>query len=71
MDRILRCADTGLHCNFLICGRTRDEVLNNTEDHMKDFHKKDFSKELYEKAKSAIHEGDCEREMQTGQILLF
>jgi len=71
MDRILRCVDTGLNCYFVICGQTRDEVLNNEEDHMKDFHKKEFSKDLYEKAQNAIHDADCEEEIQTGRILLF
>jgi len=71
MDRILRCADTGLYCDFVICGQTRDEVLNNIGDHMRDFHKKEFSTNLYEKAQSVIHEADCEKEIQTGKILLF
>ncbi len=71
MDRILRCADTGVYCNFVICGQTRDEVLNNAGDHMRDFHKKELSKDLYEKAQDAIHEADCEKEIQAGRILLF
>ncbi len=71
MDRILRCADTGLYCDFVICGQTRGEVLNNVGDHMRDFHKKEFSKDLYEKAQNAIHDADCENEIQTGRILLF
>jgi hypothetical protein len=37
---------------------------------MRDFHKKEFSKVLYEKAQNAIHNADCEREIQTGRILL-
>lgn len=71
MDEVLRCTDTGLDCNFVICGQTKDEVLNNARDHMKDFHKKEFSKDLYEKARNAIHEGDCEKEIQINQILVF
>jgi hypothetical protein len=38
---------------------------------MRDFHNKDFSKDLYEKARDAIHEGHCENEIQTDQILIF
>jgi len=38
---------------------------------MRDFHKKEFSKDLYEKAQDAVHEADCEKEIQTGRILLF
>jgi predicted small metal-binding protein len=71
MDQVLRCTDTGLDCDFVICGQTKDEVLNNTQDHMRDFHKKEFSRDLYEKARDAIHEGDCEKEIQTDQILVF
>ena len=71
MDRILRCADTGLYCDFVICGQTRDEVLNNIGDHMRDFHKKEFPKDLFEKAREAIHEGDCEKEIQTDRVLVF
>ncbi len=71
MHRILRCADIGLDCDFVICGQTRDELLNNAGDHMRGFHKTEFSKDLYQKAQNAIHEGDCEEEIQTGRILLF
>lgn len=71
MDHVLRCTDTGLDCDFVICGQTKDEVLNNVRDHMRDFHNKDFSKDLYEKARDAIHEGHCENEIQTDQILIF
>jgi predicted small metal-binding protein len=68
---MIHCADTGLYCNFVICGRTREDVLDNVRDHMKDFHKKEFSKDLYEKARNAIREGDCGKEITTAGILLF
>ncbi len=71
MDRILRCADTGLHCDYVICGQTRDEVLSTAGDHIRDFHREKFSKGLYEKAQNAIHEGDCKEEIRTDRILLF
>lgn len=71
MNHMIRCADTGLYCNFVICGQTRDEVLHNTGNHMKEFHKEEFSEDLYEKARNAIHERDCEKEIQTGRILQF
>ena len=71
MHLFLRCADAGLYCSFVICGLTRNDVLNNAGDHMRHFHKKEFSKELFEKARNAIHEGNCEQEIQTGRILLF
>ncbi len=71
MDQILRCDDTGLECNFVICGRTKDELLKKAGDHIRDFHRKEFSKDLYEKARIAIHEADCEQEIQIDRILLF
>ncbi len=71
MNRVLRCADTGLHCDYVICGQTRDEVLNTAGDHIQNFHREKFSKSLYEKVQNAIHEADCEQEIRTGRILLF
>ncbi len=71
MNRILRCADKGFYCDFVICGQTKDEVLSNAGDHIKDFHKEKFSKGFYEKAQNAVREADCEKEIQTGRILLF
>ena len=71
MDQVYRCTDTGLDCDFVICGQTKDEVLNNARDHMRDFHKKEFPKDLFEKTREAIHEGDCEKEIQTDRILVF
>jgi predicted small metal-binding protein len=65
------CTDTGLNRGFVICGQTRDEVMNNPRDPMRDFHKKEFPKNLYEMARDAIQEGDYEMEIQSGQILLF
>jgi len=38
---------------------------------MRDFHKKEFPKDLFEKAREAIHEGDCEKEIQTDRVLVF
>jgi predicted small metal-binding protein len=55
----------------VICGRTKDELLENAEDHIRDFHKKEFSKDLSEKTRNAIHEGDCGQEIQTDRILLL
>ena len=69
MDQVYRCTDTGLDCDFVTCGQTKDDVLNNARDHMRDFHKKEFPKDLYEKARVAIREGDCEKEIKTDQIV--
>lgn len=71
MNQVLRCADTGLYCDFVICGQTREQVLYKAGDHVREFHKTEFSKDLYQRAWNAIHEGDCEKEIQTGRIVLF
>jgi predicted small metal-binding protein len=71
MHQILRCADTGLRCDFLICGQTTEEVLYSAKEHMKEFHREEFSKDLHEKARNAVREGDCEKEIRAGRILLF
>lgn len=72
MENMIRCSEMGMYCDFVICGRTRDDALDTTRDHMKDFHKKEFSKDLYEKARNAIREGDCGKEITTtASIVVF
>jgi len=71
MEKMISCSNTGMYCDFVICGRTRDDVLDNVGDHIKDFHKREFSKDLYEKAQNAIREGDCGKEIYTAGIVVF
>jgi predicted small metal-binding protein len=52
--------DMGFNCSFMACGRTEEEVLKKTTEHANLLHGiEGFSQELYDKAKAAIHEGDC------------
>jgi predicted small metal-binding protein len=60
MDKELYCKDVGLDCEFLACGKTEEEALNKLGQHVLAIHgAKGFSKEFYNKARSAIREGDC------------
>jgi predicted small metal-binding protein len=60
MDKELYCRDVGLDCEYLACGKTEDETLNKLGQHVLAIHGvKGFSKEFYNKARSAIREGDC------------
>jgi len=61
MDKKLRCKDIGLDCDSMVCGRTEEEVLTQAGQHVLDIHGiEGFSKEFYNKARSAIREGHCE-----------
>ncbi len=61
MDQILKCRDTGLICNSIICGDTKEELLKKAGEHVEFIHYMNgFPKALYEKARTAIHEGFCE-----------
>jgi predicted small metal-binding protein len=61
MDKKIQCKDIGLECNSMICGRTEEEVLTQAGQHILSIHGiGGSSKEFYNKARSAIREGDCE-----------
>jgi len=61
MDKELYCRDTGLDCDFLACGRTEEEALSKLGQHVLTIHGiQGFSKEFYNKARSAIHGGNCD-----------
>jgi len=63
MEKELYCRDLGLDCEFLACGKTEEETLNKLGQHVLAIHGvKGFSKEFYNKARSAIHEGYCKDE---------
>ena len=62
MDKEVYCRDVGLDCEFLACGETEEEALNKLGQHVLAIHGvKGFSKEFYNKARSAIHEGSCNK----------
>ena len=59
-DKELYCKDVGMDCDFLACGKTEEEALSNLGHHVLATHGiKGFSKEFYNKARSAIREGYC------------
>lgn len=70
MDEILRCSDTGFYaCDSVMCGQTKDEVMNKFKQHLKDVHfVKEITKELSESAWAGIHEGDCGKETRAEEI---
>ena len=61
MDKELYCRDVGQDCEFLACGKTEEEALRKLGQHVLAIHGvKGFSKEFYNKARSAIREGYCD-----------
>ena len=57
----LFCRDIGWDCDFLACGKTEEEAISKLGQHVLDIHGiEGFSKEFYNKARSAILKGDCE-----------
>ncbi len=61
MSKILDCKDIGLDCDLVLCARTEQEVIEKAGDHIQAVHGMNgFSKEFYEKARKAIHDGDCD-----------
>jgi predicted small metal-binding protein len=61
MDKELYCRDVGRDCEFLACGKTGEEALRKLGQHVLAIHgAKGFSKEFYNKARSAIREGYCD-----------
>ncbi len=61
MDKELYCRDVGIDCDLMVCGKTEDEVLTKAGQHVQAMHGiKGFSKEFYNKAQSAIREGNCD-----------
>jgi len=58
MDKELYCRNVGQDCEFLACGKTEEEALGKLGQHVLAIHAvRGFSKEFYDKARSAIREG--------------
>jgi predicted small metal-binding protein len=61
MDKELCCRDIGIDCDLMVCAKTEDEVLAKAGQHVQAMHGiEGFSKEFYNKARSAIREGHCD-----------
>jgi len=60
MEKLLRCRDLGLDCDFEACGETPEEALKTAEDHARALHGlKDISEKDRRRAKEAIHDAFC------------
>ena len=60
-DKEIYCRDIGTDCDLMVCGKTEVEALNKLGQHVLAIHGiEGFSKEFYNKARSAIHEGSCD-----------
>ena len=60
MNKRLSCRDVGADCDFVACGKTEEEVMQQAADHArKDHNMNEIPKDLRDKARSAIH--DVER----------
>ncbi len=60
-DKELYCKDMGLQCDFLACGKTEEEAFSKLGQHVQAIHGiEGFSKDFYNKARSAIREGFCD-----------
>jgi len=57
MKKSLSCKDVGSDCDFVICGKTENEIFKKAKEHAKKVHNmKEIPKELYDKARSAIRD---------------
>jgi len=60
-DKELYCREIGFDCDFLACGKTDEEALRKTAQHLQTAHHiETFSQEFYDRAKSSIREGFCD-----------
>jgi predicted small metal-binding protein len=60
MAKSLSCKDVGSDCDFSVCAKTEGELFDKVKDHArKDHNMTEFSKDFYDKARSAIR--DVER----------
>jgi len=54
-EKELRCRDVGVDCDYVMRGKTEEEIFTKASEHAKTVHKmKEIPKELMEKARAAI-----------------
>lgn len=57
MSLTLRCRDAGADCDFVVRGKTEEELFHNALEHGKAFHgMKEIPKDFQEKMRSLIRE---------------
>jgi AhpD family alkylhydroperoxidase len=55
-EKELRCRDVGADCDYVMRGKTEEEIFNKASEHAKKaHHMKEIPKEMMEKARAAIH----------------
>jgi predicted small metal-binding protein len=60
MEKLLRCRDLGVDCDFEACGETAEEVLKIAVDHAQAIHGlKDISEKERMRARTAIQDAFC------------
>jgi predicted small metal-binding protein len=55
MEKVLRCQDVGPDCDYVMHGKTVEEIFEKASDHAKKVH---HMKEMMDKALAAIYEED-------------
>jgi predicted small metal-binding protein len=59
MEKRLSCRDVGADCDFVMCGKTEDEIFKKAAEHAKTAHDmNEIPKDFREKARSAIRDVD-------------
>jgi len=57
MQKRLSCKDVGSDCDFVICGKTEDEIFDKAKEHARKEHDlSEFTQEFKDKVRSAIRE---------------
>ena len=60
MEKLLRCRDFGVDCDFEACGETPEEVFKTAVDHAKAVHGvKDIPEKESARARTAIQDAFC------------
>ena len=61
MNKILRCEDVAMNCDFVACGKTEEEVITMAVRHARTVHDvSEAAAEFEEKARWAIYHGYCD-----------
>jgi predicted small metal-binding protein len=57
MKKSLSCRDVGSDCDFVICGKTEDEIFDKAKEHARKEHNmSELTQELKNRARSAIRD---------------
>ncbi len=59
MEKVLRCRDVGVDCDFVACGKTEEEIFLKAKEHGKSDHNmSEIPKDTLDKARRAIRDED-------------